>query len=146
MAEQAASLYAPSSSSPSLGPSSLSRPASPPLSELQVRRAHYYREALEHVDVRYLDEQERLIRHKVTSRVKGSNFRLRSTFRYFDRDAKGVEKADVKMIDFAKTGFVAEGSLDHRTAWVLGNHEEGYLTGLDSLISTMEELSSVDVS
>lgn len=39
----------------------------------------------------------------------------------------------VWMIDFAKTLSV-EQTLTHREPWVLGNHEDGYLTGLDNLI------------
>lgn len=37
------------------------------------------------------------------------------------------------VIDFAKARAVAD-PLDHRTPWVEGNHEEGFLFGLDSLI------------
>ena len=39
------------------------------------------------------------------------------------------------MIDFAKTIPVDSGlSLDHRTPWRIGTHEDGYLNGLDHLI------------
>ena len=39
------------------------------------------------------------------------------------------------MIDFAKTIPVDNGlSLDHRTPWKIGTHEDGYLSGLDNLI------------
>ncbi|MPC37003.1 Inositol-trisphosphate 3-kinase A [Portunus trituberculatus] len=45
------------------------------------------------------------------------------------------EKAGVWMIDFAKTVPVPEDiSITHRKPWKLGNHEEGYLTGIDNLI------------
>ena len=37
------------------------------------------------------------------------------------------------MIDFAKTLSVDK-ELTHREPWVVGNHEDGYLTGLDNLI------------
>ncbi|KAK4326925.1 hypothetical protein Pmani_002580 [Petrolisthes manimaculis] len=51
------------------------------------------------------------------------------------------DKAGVWMIDFAKTVPVEEGiSIDHRTSWTLGNHEEGYLTGIDNLIKVVEEV------
>jgi len=40
-----------------------------------------------------------------------------------------------KMIDFAKTEWMPEGSpaLSHRAEWVVGNHEDGYLTGLANM-------------
>ncbi|XP_069997734.1 inositol-trisphosphate 3-kinase homolog isoform X2 [Penaeus vannamei] len=54
------------------------------------------------------------------------------------------EKAGVWMIDFAKTVPVPEGvSITHREPWVLGNHEEGFLTGVDNLIKVVEEVPTV---
>ncbi|KAG0717688.1 Inositol-trisphosphate 3-kinase [Chionoecetes opilio] len=51
------------------------------------------------------------------------------------------EKAGVWMIDFAKTVPVPEGiAITHRKPWTLGNHEEGYLTGIDNLIKVVEEV------
>jgi 1D-myo-inositol-triphosphate 3-kinase len=45
-------------------------------------------------------------------------------------------KVGAWIIDFAKTLPVPKGeAVDHRSEWVQGNHEEGFLTGLDSLIS-----------
>ncbi|XP_074648301.1 inositol-trisphosphate 3-kinase homolog isoform X2 [Tubulanus polymorphus] len=43
------------------------------------------------------------------------------------------------MIDFAKTMPVSQ-PLNHRSPWVLGNHEDGYLHGMDNLIAIIEEL------
>lgn len=46
----------------------------------------------------------------------------------------------VWMIDFGKTSKV-ELPLTHSEPWVLGNHEDGYLRGLDSIIDIMTTLS-----
>ncbi|TKR92487.1 hypothetical protein L596_007131 [Steinernema carpocapsae] len=47
------------------------------------------------------------------------------------------QKASAWMIDFAKSTRVpGELSLNHRTKWSVGNHEDGYLLGLDNLISS----------
>lgn len=45
------------------------------------------------------------------------------------------DKTSAWMIDFAKTIPVDNGlKLDHRSPWRIGNHEDGYLGGLDNLI------------
>ncbi|XP_077996117.1 uncharacterized protein LOC144449455 [Glandiceps talaboti] len=51
----------------------------------------------------------------------------------FVHDKNG--KASIWMIDFGKTIPLPEGQTnDHRTPWVEGNREDGYLFGLDSMI------------
>ena len=52
-----------------------------------------------------------------------------------------MQTAGVHMIDFAKTTPIPEelDLLTHRTPWEAGNHEDGYLLGLDSLISTWRQ-------
>lgn len=43
------------------------------------------------------------------------------------------------MIDFAKTVPVPDNvNIDHASAWKVGNHEDGYLIGIDNLISIFE--------
>ena len=61
--------------------------------------------------------------------------------------ASPAASASVKMIDFAKTAAVAEGAprLSHRAQWVVGNREDGYMTGLDSLLATWESLKMATV-
>lgn len=45
------------------------------------------------------------------------------------------------MIDFAKTAALAPGAtLTHRTPWTPGNREDGYLTGVDSLLDVFRGL------
>ncbi|XP_012251332.1 inositol-trisphosphate 3-kinase homolog isoform X2 [Athalia rosae] len=62
-----------------------------------------------------------------------------SIFMIYDEDKVGVW-----LIDFAKTCQVSDGrKLTHRAKWEQGNHEEGFLLGMDNLISTIEE---VDIS
>jgi 1D-myo-inositol-triphosphate 3-kinase len=43
-------------------------------------------------------------------------------------------KCNAWMIDFAKTLQFPDHSLDHRTPWQVGNHEDGYLVGIDNLL------------
>ena len=45
------------------------------------------------------------------------------------------------MIDFGKTVPLPEGiNITHDTPWERGNHEDGYITGLENLLSLMETL------
>lgn len=53
-------------------------------------------------------------------------------------------KVDVFLIDFAKTTPVPSGvKIDHRSQWVLGNHEDGFLTGLDNCIECWAKVVNV---
>lgn len=57
----------------------------------------------------------------------------------FVHDASG--KARVWMIDFGKTVPLQDPqTLDHRTPWVEGNREDGYLSGLDNLIDILSTM------
>ncbi|CAJ0596074.1 unnamed protein product [Cylicocyclus nassatus] len=56
------------------------------------------------------------------------------------------EKVGCWMIDFAKSSAVQPPkTLDHRSTWVPGNSEDGYLTGIDSLVKILEEMPPVKV-
>lgn len=53
-----------------------------------------------------------------------------------------AEKTDAWMIDFAKTIPVDNGLLlDHRSPWKIGNHEDGYLSGMDNLVMVSLEIN-----
>ena len=74
----------------------------------------------------------------------------------YDAEDESASRANLKMIDFAKTfPFPAVGEVQcvefgsdncgetsHREPWVFGNHEDQYLNGLDNLIQLFE---SIDV-
>ena len=50
-------------------------------------------------------------------------------------------KASIWMIDFGKTMHLPEDMrIDHKSAWHRGNHEDGYLSGVDNMISIFEDL------
>ncbi|XP_048483409.1 inositol-trisphosphate 3-kinase B isoform X2 [Plutella xylostella] len=54
-------------------------------------------------------------------------------------------KASIWMIDFAKTVPVPDNiNIDHKSAWKVGNHEDGYLIGINNLISIFESITSKD--
>lgn len=54
-------------------------------------------------------------------------------------------KASIWMIDFAKTVPVPDNvNIDHNSTWKVGNHEDGYLIGLDSIVSIFESLVKDD--
>ena len=52
------------------------------------------------------------------------------------------EKSGAWMIDFAKSNEVEELNLTHRKPWEIGNHEDGYLVGLDNLIQIFADCHS----
>jgi len=48
------------------------------------------------------------------------------------------QRAGAWLIDFAKTIPSPVGRLSHRAKWQMGNHEDGYLCGMDSLIRVVD--------
>lgn len=58
--------------------------------------------------------------------------------------------ANVWLIDFAKTIVLPDDvTIDHNSKWKVGNHEDGYLIGINNLISifmTMLEKQPITVS
>lgn len=52
--------------------------------------------------------------------------------------------ASVWLIDFAKTIILpSDVKINHSSEWIVGNHEDGYLIGLNNLIDVFTELSKM---
>lgn len=55
--------------------------------------------------------------------------------------------ASIWLIDFAKTiPLPANVDISHFNEWSVGNHEDGYLIGINNLIEIFEELAAFDHS
>ncbi|CAH0768040.1 unnamed protein product [Bemisia tabaci] len=53
--------------------------------------------------------------------------------------------ANVWLIDFAKTIILPhETKIDHASKWVVGNHEDGYLIGINNLIDIFSEMMQIE--
>ena len=51
-------------------------------------------------------------------------------------------KANVWLIDFGKTVPAPNGiTIDHKSPWEVGNHEDGYLIGVQNLINIFSDLA-----
>lgn len=75
-----------------------------------------------------------MCRFSVSLQVIGSSL-------LFVHDSKG--RAKVWMIDFGKTTPLPEGDeLTHRAEWSEGNREDGYLSGLDSLVDIILSMAN----
>jgi len=52
------------------------------------------------------------------------------------------KKANIWLIDFGKTVSVPENlQIDHKSAWEVGNHEDGYLIGLDCIVNIFKQFT-----
>ncbi|GFT70013.1 inositol-trisphosphate 3-kinase homolog [Nephila pilipes] len=95
----------------------------------------------------FLNESEK-VRLQLIARLQNLRVKLEKSpfFRQHEVIGSSVliihdgKRAGAWMIDFAKTIPLPEGvSINHRSKWTHGNHEDGYLIGLDNLIMVLKE-------
>ena len=54
-----------------------------------------------------------------------------------------LNSAGIWMIDFGKTTPIPDHiTIDHKTQWQVGNHEDGYLLGIENLIEIFSDIVS----
>ncbi|XP_012272374.1 inositol-trisphosphate 3-kinase homolog [Orussus abietinus] len=119
-------------------------PGAPPITDLKRVKSH--EEVLATMALFLGDKED--IRLKLLERLKDLRTKIEES-RYFQtHEVIGSSifmiydnnKVGVWLIDFAKTYEVPENQkLTHRRPWEQGNHEEGFLLGLDNLILTIEK-------
>ncbi|XP_014239637.2 inositol-trisphosphate 3-kinase B isoform X2 [Cimex lectularius] len=57
------------------------------------------------------------------------------------------KNANVWLIDFAKTlELPKKMTIDHNSSWVVGNHEDGYLIGINNLIGIFSEMAAAQMA
>jgi len=56
--------------------------------------------------------------------------------------SNATNSTSVHIIDLTRVSHLGGTTITHRTEWEPGNHEDGYLIGLDNLIRTFEEVSA----
>eukprot|EP00906_Rhabdomonas_costata_P007787 RCo011142 len=86
----------------------------------------------------------RSLRHTAESSEFARHSELIGSSLLFAFDGEKEDLGGVWMIDFGKTQ-ESKAPLNHRVAWQVGNHEDGYMFGLDNLIDLWEELCFEDL-
>ncbi|KAJ0180590.1 hypothetical protein K1T71_003994 [Dendrolimus kikuchii] len=118
-------------------------PGQPPLTDLQKVREP---KQLAATVARFLGKDERA-RRAIATRLREIRdlFERSEFFKSHEIVGSSIfiiyddERVGAWLIDFAKTRRLPEGSqVNHRAPWQQGNHEEGFLYGLDRLIHTIE--------
>lgn len=123
-------------------------PGAPPITDLKKVKSH--QEVLDTMKL-FLERRE-ATRQKLLVRLKSLRSKIEASEYFKTHEIIGSsifmiyddDKVGVWLIDFAKTGALPKGQrVTHRKPWEQGNREEGFLFGLDNLISTIE---AVDIS
>lgn len=118
-------------------------PGEPPLTDLQKVREPQH---IANTVARFLGNNERA-RRAILTRLREIRqlFECSDFFKTHEIVGSSIfiiyddERVGAWLIDFAKTRSVPQGlQVDHRAEWQQGNHEEGFLYGLDRLIHTIE--------
>lgn len=126
-------------------------PGQPPLTDLQgVREPRQLAATI----ARFLGRDERA-RRAIAARLREIRdlFERSDYFKTHEIVGSSIfiiydeERVGAWLIDFAKTRPLPEGvKVDHRSQWAQGNHEEGFLYGLDRLIEMVEGTQLADES
>ncbi|XP_073983124.1 inositol-trisphosphate 3-kinase-like protein isoform X4 [Rhodnius prolixus] len=89
------------------------------------------------------------VRQRIVARLQEIRYKLDQSHYFKKHEVIGSSililyddtKVGAWLIDFAKTRPVPDGCiLNHRSPWTPGNHEEGFLFGLDNLIRVLENV------
>ncbi|WKX88607.1 hypothetical protein Q1695_008333 [Nippostrongylus brasiliensis] len=95
------------------------------------------------------------IRSKLLARLKAMRSAIEKSHFFATHEVVGssilivhdCEKVNCWMIDFAKSSPIDPSrKLNHRTPWIPGNSEDGYLTGIDNLIKILEEMPPMEIA
>ncbi|CAK9799981.1 Inositol-trisphosphate 3-kinase homolog [Anthophora quadrimaculata] len=120
-------------------------PGAPPITDLKKVKSH--QEVLD--TIKMFLGTHKLAREKLLVRLRNLRSKIEASEYFTTHEIIGSsifmiydnEKVGVWLIDFDKTREIPNGgSVTHRKPWEEGNHEEGFLLGLDNLISLMEEV------
>lgn len=120
-------------------------PGAPPITDMKKVKSHQevFDTMKQFLGRRETTRNKLLVRLKnLRSKIEASEYFKTheiigsSIFMIYDNDKVGVW-----VIDFGKTQALPNGlTITHRKPWEQGNHEEGFLVGLDNLISMIEEV------
>ncbi|XP_076654666.1 inositol-trisphosphate 3-kinase-like protein isoform X1 [Halictus rubicundus] len=120
-------------------------PGAPPITDMKKVKSHQevFDTMKQFLGRRETTRKKLLVRLKnLRSKIEASEYFKTheiigsSIFMIYDNDKVGVW-----VIDFGKTQALPSGmTMTHRKPWEQGNHEEGFLFGLDNLISMIEEV------